>query len=104
MSQGPNKPTYVMPSATPTDAEIEAWAALPRDEQVRRYREAFAHLDCNSFTEDTPEEILKAARQSVARRLTPEEEADLDEAEAEIARGDIASEDEVNAVWKKHGR
>lgn len=93
-----------MPSATPTDAEIEAWAALPRDEQVRRYREMFAHPDCNAVTEDTPDEIVKAARQQVAHRLTPEEEADLDEAETEVARGDLASEDEVNAMWKKHGR
>ena len=68
MSQTTEKPIRVMPSATPTEAEIAAWAALPRDEQVRRYRELFEHPDCNSFTTDTPDDILAAARQRVAAR------------------------------------
>ncbi|HMK89099.1 MAG TPA: hypothetical protein VK446_05640 [Methylocystis sp.] len=29
----------VMPSATPSEAEIAAWNELPRDEQVRRLRQ-----------------------------------------------------------------
>lgn len=37
-------------------------------------------------------------------QLTPEEDAYLAEAEAEIARGEFASAEEVNAMWKKHGR
>ena len=57
-----------MPSAIPTEAELAAWAALPRDEQVRRYQEMFAHPDCNTFTADTPDDILAAARQRVAAR------------------------------------
>ena len=36
-------------------------------------------------------------------QLTPEEEADLDEADAEIARGEFATDDQVRAVWAKHG-
>ena len=36
-------------------------------------------------------------------QLTAEEEADLAEAEAEIARGELASGDEVRAMWAKHG-
>ncbi|RZN31813.1 hypothetical protein [Bradyrhizobium sp. Leo121] len=36
-------------------------------------------------------------------QLTPEEEADLAEADAEIARGDLASAEEVRAMWAKHG-
>lgn len=36
-----------MPSATPTEAEIAAWNALPRDEQLRRLRAALAHPDCS---------------------------------------------------------
>ena len=68
MSKTTDKPTRVMPSATPTEAEIAAWAALPRDEQVRRYQELFQHPDCNSFTTDTPDDILAAARQRVAAR------------------------------------
>jgi hypothetical protein len=99
-----DKPNRVLPSVTPTDAVIEAWSALSRDEQVRRYQEMFQHPDCNNFTTDTSDEILAAARQRVACRLTAEEDADLAEDEDEIARGDLASEDEVNAMWKKHGR
>ncbi|MGQ0684610.1 hypothetical protein [Bradyrhizobium sp.] len=91
-----------MPSATPTDDEIEAWASLPRDEQVRRYQEMFAHPDCNRLTTDTPEQILAAARGRAAYRLTAEEDADLAEAEDEIARGDLASDEEVDIMWKKH--
>ena len=37
-------------------------------------------------------------------QLTPEEEADLAEAEAEIARGELATDEEVRAMWAKHGR
>ena len=37
-------------------------------------------------------------------QLTPEEEADLAEADAEIARGELASTEEVSAMWKKHGQ
>jgi hypothetical protein len=36
-------------------------------------------------------------------QLTAEEEADLAEADAEIARGDLATADEVRAMWAKHG-
>jgi hypothetical protein len=35
--------------------------------------------------------------------LTPDEEADLDASLAEAARGDFATDDEVQALWKKHG-
>ena len=37
-------------------------------------------------------------------RLTQEEEADLAEAEAEIARGEFATAEDVRTMWKKHGR
>ena len=69
MSQTTDKLARVMPSATPTEAELEAWAALPRDEQVLRYQQMFRHPDCNTFTTDTPEDILAAARRQVAARL-----------------------------------
>jgi hypothetical protein len=36
-------------------------------------------------------------------QLTPAEDADLAEAEAEIARGELASTDDVRAMWAKHG-
>ncbi|MER0237093.1 hypothetical protein ABRA89_03015 [Fulvimarina sp. MAC8] len=35
-------------------------------------------------------------------RLSPEEEADLIEAEAEIERGEFASDDDVDAVFSKY--
>ena len=36
-------------------------------------------------------------------QLTAKEEADLAEAEAEIAHGDLATAEEVRAMWAKHG-
>lgn len=36
-------------------------------------------------------------------QLTPEEEADLEEADREIERGEIATEEEVRAMWAKYG-
>mgnify|MGYP003388469179 CR=1 FL=1 len=57
-----------MPSAMPTESQIAAWIDMPRDEQLRRYQQMFRHPDCNSFTTDTPEDILAAARRPVAAR------------------------------------
>ncbi|RYB06065.1 hypothetical protein [Lichenibacterium ramalinae] len=36
-------------------------------------------------------------------RLTTEDVADLDAADAEIARGALATDDQIRAVWAKHG-
>jgi hypothetical protein len=68
MSQTTDKSIRVMPSATPTEAELAAWADLPRDEQVRRYQEALAHADCSTLTDDSMSDILAAARRRVAAR------------------------------------
>jgi hypothetical protein len=68
MSQTTGKSTRTTVSATPTEAERAEWAALSREEQVRRYQELFQHPDCNTFTTDTPDDILVAARQRVAAR------------------------------------
>ena len=35
--------------------------------------------------------------------LTPEEAADLDASLAEAAKGEFATDEEVRAVWAKHG-
>jgi predicted transcriptional regulator len=35
--------------------------------------------------------------------LTPEEEAELDASLAEAAQGEFATDEEVRAVWVKHG-
>jgi hypothetical protein len=37
-------------------------------------------------------------------QLTAEEEADLAEADQEIARGEFATDEEVRAMWAKYGR
>ena len=59
----------VMPSATIADeAELAAWNALSRDEQVRRYRDALAHPACDTLAADGMSDILAAARQRVAAR------------------------------------
>jgi hypothetical protein len=68
MSQTAEKSTRALPSATPTEAELADWTALPRDEQVRRYQEMFRHPDCNTFTADTPDDILAAAKQRISAR------------------------------------
>ena len=36
--------------------------------------------------------------------LTPEEEADLDASIAEAKHGDFATDEEIRAIWTKHGR
>lgn len=36
-------------------------------------------------------------------QLTPEEEASLEQSRAEVARGEFASDEEVRAIWAKHG-
>jgi hypothetical protein len=68
MSQITEKSTRTLPSATPTEAELADWTALPRDEQVRRYQEMFRHPDCNTFTADTADDILAAAKQRISAR------------------------------------
>ena len=60
--------TNILPSATPTEAELDAWAALSRDVQMSRYREALTHSDCSAVTDDDMNDILEAARQRVASR------------------------------------
>jgi hypothetical protein len=35
-------------------------------------------------------------------QLTPEEDADLAEADAEIARGEFATDEQMRAIWAKH--
>jgi len=52
----------VRPSATPTEADVRAWDALPRDEQLRRLRAALGHADCQAASSATMSEILTEAR------------------------------------------
>jgi hypothetical protein len=58
----------VMPSATPSEAEIAAWQTLPRDEQLRRLRLILSHPDCDRVSETTMDDI-RAKGQALAARL-----------------------------------
>ncbi|MGJ4947588.1 hypothetical protein [Bradyrhizobium sp. HKCCYLS20291] len=61
--------TDAYPSALPPSAaELAEWNALTRDEQIARVREFFAHPDCETFTDETAEDIIAAARQRAAAR------------------------------------
>jgi hypothetical protein len=65
----PDTKTHASPSALPpTKAELEEWNALSREEQVKRYREALAHPDCNIVTDDTMADILAEAQARLAAR------------------------------------
>jgi len=57
----------VMPSATPTKAEVAAWQRLSADEQLRRYREALHHPDCDKVSSLTMQDLLALAHQDVAQ-------------------------------------
>jgi predicted transcriptional regulator len=62
-----------------------------------------------SWPEEDQEELAQVALEIEARRhgvyhATPEELAAIDEALAAVARGEIASEDEVEAVFAKYRR
>ena len=63
-----NTLTRVMPSAAPTDAEIAAWQALPRDEQFARLKEALNHPDSSVDSGLTMEQIKANARTRAAQR------------------------------------
>ena len=54
--------SHVMPSATPNEAELEAWRNLPRDEQLQRMRNALAHPEASEEVTDTMADILLQAR------------------------------------------
>jgi hypothetical protein len=57
-----------MPSATPTEAEVEEWRRLPRDEQLRRLREVLASADGAAASEAMMDEILAEARRRADQR------------------------------------
>ena len=58
------KPSHL----APTEAELEAWNALTRDEQLARYRESLADPDCDRISGASMAEILAEARERVAAR------------------------------------
>ena len=62
MSDTTDKLANVMPSATPSEEDIQKWEALPRDEQLRRLRATLTHPDCSTATPDSMSDVLAAAR------------------------------------------
>ncbi len=58
----------VMPEATPSDADIAAWQALPRDEQLHRLRAKLANPDCATVSTATMGDILSRAQGAVKLR------------------------------------
>ena len=66
MSETSETLARIVPSATPTDADIAAWQALPREEQLRRLQATLSHSDCSDVSGATMSEILKRA-QSAAK-------------------------------------
>jgi hypothetical protein len=61
--------TRAMPSPLPpTEAELAAWNALTRDEQIQRYREYLQHPDCQRISDATMDDILAEARRRAQDR------------------------------------
>lgn len=57
----------IMPSATPSEDEIRRWNALPRDEQLKRMRQALIDGEQSGLSERSMDEIKAAARERVAK-------------------------------------
>ena len=68
MSDTLTRPYKVMPSATPSDADIAAWNELTRDEQLRRMREYLSHPDCSTPSNMTVDEIVARAQARIDAR------------------------------------
>ena len=60
--------SHVTPSATPSDADLVAWQALSRDEQLRRLRNRLAHSACTSVSTATVSDVLGRARAAAKLR------------------------------------
>ena len=62
----------------------------------------------SNLPDDTQDELARillqlAGVEQPPYQLTPEEEADLDASLAEAERGEFATDEEVRAMWAKHG-
>jgi hypothetical protein len=67
-----------------------------------------AFLEAQALPAETQEELAHILLSLIGSgdviQLTAEEDADLAEAEAEVARGEIATDEEVEAVFSKFRR
>ncbi len=69
MSETRDPDVYAVPSPLPpTEAELAAWRALSREEQLARYRSALHHPDCDRISDATVADVLTKAREQVAAR------------------------------------
>jgi predicted transcriptional regulator len=62
----------------------------------------------SALPDDTQDELARVLLQLAGveqppYELTPEEKADLDASLAEAERGEFATDEEVRAMWAKHG-
>ena len=64
---------------------------------------ATARLLPPDMQDDIARMMLTFAGDEQPIQLTPEEEAALAESEAAAARGEFATDEEVRAIWAKHG-
>jgi hypothetical protein len=74
---------------------------------TRLFQEAVATV--SALPDDVQDELARlllqfAGIEQPPIQLTAEEEADLAEADQEIARGEFATDEEVRAMWAKYGR
>jgi uncharacterized protein YbaP (TraB family) len=68
MADDPKTLDRVLLSAAPSEEDIRAWAALPREEQLHMLRAALTHPDCSTVTAATMSEILAEARRRADAR------------------------------------
>lgn len=68
MSDEPKTLDRVLPSATPSEEDVRAWDALPREEQLQLLRAVLTHPDCSTVSAATMSEILAEARRRADAR------------------------------------
>lgn len=81
-------PPYILEMTKLLDKALEAVRRLPSDEQ-----DDIAHVVLR----------LMGADDEPVVPLTPDEQAAIATSKAAAARSEFASDDEVRAVWAKHG-
>ena len=69
MTEASELEVMTMPSALPpSEAELAAWHALSREEQLARYRQALQHPSRRRISDATMVDLLTKARRRVAAR------------------------------------
>jgi hypothetical protein len=69
MKTDPTTRSRLVPHGTPfSKAEQAEWDALSEEERLRIYQEMFDSPDCNTYVDETMDEILAAAKARLATR------------------------------------